>query len=413
VLYFFLSYAKGDEDDLVRQFFVDLSIEVRLLAGLPKEAEVGFIDASMKIGTPWSRQLVDALARCQCFIALMSPRYFLSQPCGQEWRIFADRSQRYEQLQGGTARALKPLIWIPVRANRLHPAAARIQYISEALGEVYPRRGIRQLMRLQRHQDAYREFVYELAEQIVEGAEQQAMPVSYEHADLDSVPSMFHAPEPGQRVPINGADPMVRSAALTVHFVVAAPNRPEAGIVRSDTGYYAAHAWDWAPYRPAAPEPLSEYAINVAAGKRIQSRITATDELAELFGLARQHNQIVVMLVDVWVTELDGQVQRLTAYQTRWEADQGPPTAVLIPGSQDDQETRQHWRALSNACRQIFRQLANDDELYRSNIPTIESFGYELPATLEVAMNRMYGTGRIHRQPLGEISRDRPQLETP
>ncbi|GFJ84756.1 toll/interleukin-1 receptor domain-containing protein [Phytohabitans houttuyneae] len=73
MLYFFLSYARGDEDDLVRQFFNDLSVEVRVRAGLHKDAEVGFIDARMKAGTVWSAELAEALSQCRSFIALLSP----------------------------------------------------------------------------------------------------------------------------------------------------------------------------------------------------------------------------------------------------------------------------------------------------------------------------------------------------
>ena len=77
MLYFFLSYARGDEDDLVRQFFNDLSVEVRVRAGLHRDAEVGFIDTRTRAGTVRSLEIADALARCRSFIALLSPRYFL------------------------------------------------------------------------------------------------------------------------------------------------------------------------------------------------------------------------------------------------------------------------------------------------------------------------------------------------
>ncbi|MFB9356850.1 TIR domain-containing protein, partial [Actinoplanes nipponensis] len=92
MLYFFLSYARGRDDVYVHQFFQDLSQEVRALAGLGPEAEVGFLDhRSIQPGDVWPETLVDALSRCQAFLALCSPAYFLSEPCGREWAIFAER----------------------------------------------------------------------------------------------------------------------------------------------------------------------------------------------------------------------------------------------------------------------------------------------------------------------------------
>jgi FxsC-like protein len=409
VLYFFLSYARGDEDDLVRQFYSDLSVEVRVRAGLHRDAEVGFIDARMKAGTRWSDQLADALSECRSFIALMSPRYFLSEPCGQEWQIFADRVARYRDTAGLDPAALKPLVWVPVPPAKMHPIAARIQHSSDLLGD----NCVRQLMRLQRHQDAYREFVFELAGQIVEGAETHEIPEGHRYADLESVPSIFHLAPRGHPELIDGEEADLPMDAMTVHFVVAALTRPGALAVRSDREMYGDRPQDWAPYRPSLDGPLSEYASGIAASKRFASRVADLEELAERAELASQHNQIIVLLVDAWVSKLERATQLLSAYNAREVHDREPTTAVLIPRSQDDRETVQHWRQLSDACRRIFHGTADDDELYRAGIGSFQAFEHDLPAVLEVAVNRMFVNGHIHRQPVGEVSADRPMLDAP
>jgi FxsC-like protein len=387
LLYFFLSYARGDEDDLVRQFYNDLSVEVRVLAGLHKDAEVGFIDASMKAGTIWSAELVDALSQCRSFVALLSPRYFLSRPCGQEWQIFADRVARYEAETGLEPSVLKPLLWVPLPPGKMHPVAARVQFSSDLLGDT----SVRQLMRLQRHQDAYREFVFELAGQVVESAEAHPIPVGHSYPDLESAPSIFHTPPP-VRPESPTLDP------LTVHFVVAALTRSGALAVRSDRHFYGDRPRDWAPYHPDDTRPLAEYAAGIAESHGFASRVADLEELPQRAELAGRHNQIVVLLVDPWVTEVEEATQILTAYNARDIRAREPTTAVLIPRGPDDRETMAHWRRLSDECRRIFRGRSDYDELYRSNIPTHQVFEQDLPAVLEVAVNRMFVSGHIHRQ---------------
>jgi FxsC-like protein len=410
LLYFFLSYARGDEDDLVRQFYNDLSIEVRVRAGLHRDAEVGFIDARMQAGTVWSAELADALSQCRSFIALLSPRYFLSRPCGQEWQIFADRVTRYEEAMGMDPPVLKPLLWVPLPPGKMHPVAARIQFSSDLLGDTC----VRQLMRLHRHQDAYREFVFELAGQIVESAETHQLPEGHSYPDLESAPSIFHSPPASRPESPNGSEGAATALdPLTVHFVVAALTRGRALSVRSDRAAYGDRPRDWAPYRPVWSSPLAEYASAIAESRSLASRVADLEELTERADLAGQHNQIVVLLVDAWVTELEEATRALTAYNAREIREGEATTAVLIPRSLDDRETVEHWRRLSDECRRIFRRTADDDELYRSNIPTYQAFEQDLPAVLEVAVNRMFVSGHIQRQPTGEVSSDRPMLDAP
>ncbi|WBB93442.1 TIR-like protein FxsC [Verrucosispora sp. WMMC514] len=391
-LYFFLSYARGDEDALVQRFFEDLSADVRLTAGLSRDERVGFIDRTMLPGERWPQELVEALGSCRSFVALMTPRYFQSRVCGQEWQLFAERTARFESQGRVDASLIKPLMWIPAQPDRIHPVAHPLQYYSDSLGDLYRRLGIRQLMRLQRHRDDYLTFVFELASQIVASVEANTLPVRA--VDYQSVESAFHRKnvphEAVSGVPAGGdaTDPML------VHFVVAASNRDEMRVIRQHVTVYGDDALQWAPYRPTMPEPLIDYAREIAADHSYQSTVVKMDQLSHSAELAARYNQILVLIVDAWMTRLPERWQALGELTTILRR-AGVITAVLVPSSRDDPETREHWQTLSRACRGIFNEFTSDDGLYRSNIITHRAFEEELSEVLDVARNRIFSLQRL------------------
>lgn len=400
MLYFFLSYARGDDDVYVERFFQDLCGEVRVLIGAGKDEKVGFFDnESLELGEEWPQALSTALATCQSFLALYSPAYFLSEPCGKEWTIFRERVRQHEQDVGAPVTALMPLLW--VHPHHLPPAAQTLQYTNLNLGPEYNNGGLRQLLRLQRNRDAYLEFVSLVAERIVASANRFRVPELETVPDFNSVLSAFHvhpAPEP----------PHV-STSQVVHFVVAATSRTEASQLRSETSYYGDRPQDWAPYRPSLDSPLCEYASRLAARSRFQAAVTTIDELDECIQKARRHNQVVVLLVDAWSTKVDRHRRKLREYDQRNE----PTTAVLIPWNAEDDETRVNVE-LAELVQQTFlnNSLRRDDVMFRPNILSHEAFGADLPIVLEVARNRVFTRGTVYRRP-ADAPGQRPILEGP
>jgi hypothetical protein len=68
---FFLSYARGDDDEYVQRFYLDLCREIRVCEGLPRGERVGFMDtASIRVGAKWPNELVAALKECGVFLPL-------------------------------------------------------------------------------------------------------------------------------------------------------------------------------------------------------------------------------------------------------------------------------------------------------------------------------------------------------
>lgn len=421
MLYFFLSYARGDDDVSVQRFFNDLSAEVRAHAGLAAGEEVGFFDAhSLEVGASWSPRLVKALSECRAFVALVSPRYLVSEPCGREWTVFAERLHRYKEEMGVYPSALLPLLWLP--PPHLPAVVASLQYQNDMLPEAYNRTGLRQLIRLQRNQDSYYDLITELARQIVQTAGAHELP----HApalDFARIPSVFHTPAADEAT--ESAD---RPAAATdppghrpqyVHFVVAAPSRAELGsedlaAVARDEQYYGDTSQEWAPYRPVLTAPIAEYARSIAERRSFRSAVADTTALAERIDDARRENQIVVLLVDVWATMLAEYRQALAECNEIDQATEEPVTAVMVPLNHDDAQAQLHWRQLVDSLRALFfrRIVRGDDVMFRSSILTHHAFDADLQVVLEAARNRLFSRGTVHNRPAGQTAR-RPILQGP
>ncbi|MFY1691320.1 TIR-like protein FxsC [Plantactinospora sp. WMMB782] len=437
VLVFFLSYARSDDDPYVERFFLDLSDELRLLLGLPRDETVGFVDTrGIQLGAPWSPQLTGALAEAQTFVALLSPRYLRSEVCGREWQIFTDRMVEHQRHHGAPPGALFPILWLPPRV--VPPAVAQYQYFEARLPEAYVRDGLRQLMRLSRNQDGYREFLYFLAKRIAEVSTGKPLPRGPHRVDFHQVPSAFHDGPPGgdveppppvlgARVPgtVLGAEagpPQGRGLlgrrrgpadVGPVRFVVVAPDREQAASLRQRLGGYGSSALDWAPYGPETTEPIGRIAQSVAVRRRFEpllDRIEPGDDHVGEVSEQRPESAITVLVVDPWATRVPACRQVLVSFADRAD-DPGQVLAVLVPRSHQDPETQAHARELSDSLRSIFaRQLVlGDDVLFRPSILSRPAFEADLEVVLEVARNRVLGVDQEFRYAGGQ----RPIVEGP
>ena len=425
MLYFFFSYARGGDDPYVQEFFNDLCDEVRALEGLGRDADVGFLDnRHIQPGDTWPETLVDALSRCQSFLALCSPAYFLSEPCGREWAIFQERARQHRLRTGRPGSALLPLRWLPSRT--MPPAAQVIQYVSEPrqpnAPEPYRERGIRQLLRIRRNRDDYLEFVTTVAELVVDATQNAPLPAETLSVQFEEVPSAFHHAAPtinNAPAAINGTLPrtftptdlLPRSAK--VYFVVSAPTADQAAeesLGRRDRHFYGEAARDWTPYKPTTNEPLADYATRIAAERSLSAQVTDVDELEGCLERAERNNQIVVLLVDPWSTKIEQHHEILRQYDQRDDH----PAAVMIPWSAEDLETRREAAELNAAVRRTFpaNSRRQHTTTFRPSVLTNASFGSDLQAVLAESRNRVIANGTL-RRPLPGPSAGRPILEGP
>ncbi|WP_433206712.1 TIR-like protein FxsC [Dactylosporangium sp. CS-047395] len=390
MLYFFLSYARGTDDLFVRRFYDDLCNEVRAHAGARQSEEVGFFDLhNIDPGQHWPQALIEAIAECRCFLALYSPAYFLSRPCGKEWTLFGQRSAGEDnpRVQG-----LVPIVWLPPREL---PEVARSLHYGIDVPEVeYHRHGLRQLLRLERLHDAYNEFLTNIAEHIVDIAD-RAPPTGLLAQNFELLDSAFHQPGSG--------------SGATLHFVVAAPTRPEAEAIERDGECYGTDPLHWSPFGPG--QPLKDQAQRIASEFGLEASFSGLDQLADRIKAARQHNHIVVLLVDPWSFDVAAHRDMLREYDRHREH----VSAVLVVMSETDAQTQAHGSRLADLMHDV---LTNSERrlgevMSRRSVNTGQSFEADLTVVLAEARNRRVVDGQVsRRRPPGKFP-PRPMLEGP
>lgn len=400
--YFFLSYARGDDDPYVKRFFTDLSREVRTITGLPSDDDVGFLDTqSLRAGDHWPQRLTDALSTCRTFIALCSPGYFLSRTCGVEWAAFARRMRRYHSETGVNAGSLVPLRWYPV--DPMPEIARHTQWEMGGTRRGWDG-GVRQLLRLHRYRDTYLDLTTRLARDIVRLAAHRLPPLD---APIGDIESAFHTDLTGPTGRQAASD--VVSGSQYVHFVVAAPSRAEAEQVRRSVEYYGATPAEWSPYRPVLAETIAQQARRIAASHQFSSEVGTVEQLRDRMAAARRDNQVVVLLVDPWVAQVESQRGELKEYDRLPESG----TAIMIPLSEADTETQQQSLRLSAEVYDMLRNSADrlDKQLFHFRIPTDTSFAALLGQALAAAQNQIFVRGTVHQVPPGEPVGAIPRFE--
>jgi FxsC-like protein len=409
MLYFFLSYAHGDDDSYVIKFYRDLCREVRLVAA-ESGREVGFIDTGdPEPGGRWSSAVNEALSTCRSVVALYSPRYFLSERCGKEWSVFTERLRRHERETGERPPALVPVLWGRTRL----PATVAVPAGGVWEAEQHHREGVRQLIRLRSRRERYLAYVSSLAHRIVAMAHTSPLKPAEPTVDLASAVNAFDVRDPTSRSTGDDLAPALRANEVGrqhVHFVVAAGTRDEMGTLREDVRFYGDTREDWAPFRPALSGSLGEHARAVAAQRLFGSDVTDVYTLRERLDMARRNNEIVVLIVDAWATQLETYRRTLAEFDERAE----PTVAVLVPSSRDDAETARHRGELRYGVYATFpNNTTRHDRMFRPDIESYSNFDVDLMAGLEEARNRIFRRGRVFQQPSVGQPASRPILEGP
>jgi WD40 repeat protein/MinD-like ATPase involved in chromosome partitioning or flagellar assembly len=283
---FFISYARADWDDYLEKFFRDLTAELRVFG---TSYVPGFIDTpSSQPKEAWSDAVQQALDTSLALVAVYSPNYFASNHTGREFAAFRQ----------DPSRLIAPIVWNPV--PQVPPAAKQVQYVDTNFPGVYRREGLRYIMRLKRHGDAYSQVVHELAERLESFG--RAHPQSLRPLPpLDEIESVFHSEEPVSRASIVGFDCL-------------APTRSESQENGLPTKAYGHSAWDWIPFGQRSARQICQ-----ATAKELALRyeeVALSEE--EVRRLAPQKSPIIVLLDPdaLWVPRLRTLLDALVALST-------------------------------------------------------------------------------------------------
>jgi FxsC-like protein len=425
--FFFLSYANADGDGHMNAFYKDLCEAVRARTGLPQD-EIGFRDQSaMALGVNWRTGLETALATTQVFIALCSPSYFASDMCGREWQMFSELAQRRQRQRSGGSplTSLLPIVWTP--AATMPAVARRLQYVHEDLGNIYRDEGLHFLKRLRRYQDEYELFVVRLAERVVAAGRSNVSPVTMDVPQLADVSNPFVAeaaantsgrvvvPSSGRNAdaprPAHPAMGTVPGGPRHVHFVVVAPPTNEVGGLRRDAQFYGPTPLDWAPYRPQYPRRVCIFAQNVASTNDMTSALATGDtSIVGLVTQAKERNELVMLLVDVWATKLDPYHAVLLEYDNL----NAPTSAVMVPWNETDEEIRERADELLDDLRLAFpNNVAREDEVFRTALATHETLQIAMEEALVLMQARITRLGTVLRRAGGARTIERPVLSSP
>jgi FxsC-like protein len=395
--YFFLSRAEDDDDFFIERFFADLSTEVRNRAEVVRPDEVGFLDTPPDGGPRWSTDISRALTTCQTFVALCSGRYFLSDRCGRAWGVFADRLRRHELATGVRVPALIPVVW---SSDGLPPDAFEHDGLDLVPHRTPGDEDLRVLLRVRSNRIEYRAFVTSLARRVVEVAQAYRLPPAPIGTDLDAARNVFE---------LNPRWVGATEKPRTVHFVVAAGTRAQMQTVRADTHFYGDRPEDWAPFAPAATQPLAVFARGAAAQRMLAPDVVSLDLLHDRVSVARERNDIVVVLVDAWATRLDSFRSSL-ADLAKYDDDR---VAVLVTASADDPETARHRDELRVAVAQTLADRSGRDALTGLDVTSVKGFTEILGGLLAEAQRRLYHSGHVFRRAAARPVRSRPILGGP
>jgi FxsC-like protein len=407
LVHFFLSYARGDDDEYVQKFFTDVSRELRRRGVL--DEPVGFLDTDMVVGTEWEPELEEALCTCRVFVAIYTPRYFSRENCGKEWQVFNERMRRYEEQSGERPQTLLPILWVPPAAD-LPEEARRIQYLGGELGQAYAENGLFRILKVKRFEDEYEIFLAKLVDKMIERSRQWPLPRA-PRVGMAEVPNAFawESQKPqvnhvwtAERGPAAAPVSPVRGSRH-VHFMFAVSRPEDLPGHRTQHQFYGDYPADWRPYLPDYTEPLSLLAQTSTATRKFTSDLLSVDEnLFVRLDEARQHNQIVVLLIDPWA----GESARFQELLSRYDNANEPTSGVLVPMSAADDETLEQQPMLTETLRGLFpRNVVRNDSMFRLGIGDAEAFETALSEILIEAQNRVFSFGEVRKRPPGDVQR--------
>lgn len=357
---FFFSYTRSNNSNYLRQFFNDLSEEVRELNGLPAGSPVGFFDQrDIELGSEWEEDILQALQDSKVLVSIYSPGYFKSAYCGREWRFFQMRRELYVKTlkaEGATAAELppsiKPVLWVAPLPADLEPLVGALQYTVEDPHSVHNTEGLRYvLQKLHDYRSIYVDYVRRLAKSILQAGQAHPLPKLVPSPALADVSSSFKiaAPVPGPAV----------YSPKHVRFVFVAARPNEIADLRSIDPYIENGGADWKPFFPAETASIGPFVQHIASGSDLgftSDELSLSANLIQEIEKAWEERKIVIILVDGWTVGWQAQYQQILR---QFDQRNFYHCSVLVPWNDRDPENSAKREAIETAVRATFDFRAN------------------------------------------------------
>lgn len=400
--YFFFSYSRADAvDSYLYRFFDELNREMALRSGIP-EADAGFLDRDQQPGVEWATNTSAAVNTCNVFVPVYSPNYFTSSYCGQEWHAFNARVSAHRDTTGETLACVVPVWWVPLDREP-PPSAARLQDTRDLFGDDHRDYGARFLLRLKENNEHYSRYLVQFTNLVLAAGENP--PAAGQVVDLASMPNAFDA-ERQAPAPRHGPRTAISTKKKVTFVVVATGHDRMCTIRQASLDVYGEDGDEWRPYHPGCSDPVALRAQGVAVAQELLSNTQhAGQDLFELLAAAEDRRELVILIIDPWVSALPDYGQLLT----RLNGKRYGTTAIIVPSDEN---------VPGGAIRDKLRVLLenwtdNDDHTFRDGIPSMSEFENNLAQMLVAIRGRILKKATVARRVLATGPMSPPLLTGP
>lgn len=394
---FFFSYKRVVDGPYLETFFKDLSEELSGQLQLDVNDEIGFLDQKgIELGDAWEPTIADALQQSKVLVCAYSPRYFESEYCGKEWRVFQMRRELHQQSKklAGDQNAQLPAVIIPVLWQPCTPvpAVTGIQYMYGNPQSFENQKGVRSLVKRKNvNQALYDDYIELLAEKIKNAVSHQ-LPQLPNLPALSQVPSAFvtqaqPAVVPAAAQPQKPASSTSTSSTKHVRFIFVAAD-PAKFIGPRQADAYGARGSYWKPYHPTVSDRIGRLLQHFVSSEEMDfdsDIVEFGQDLVPVVQQAFDERKIVVLLVDGWTLSWDTNSQNILRQFDKKSVDLYNAT-VLVPWNDSDLEIQGKRDEILDKVREVFDFRANlwrNPVFYRDGINSLP----DLLAAVQTALD--------------------------
>jgi len=406
---FFFSYKRVSDTAYQRQFFNDLSNEIRALRELsnPKEA-VGFFDQSgIEQGEEWEPSLGIALQESNVLVCAYSTKYFDSEYCGKEWQVFQMRREEYRRLKEEAGEinpplppVIKPVLWMELPADLDHKFK-KTQYMWGDPNEIQNQKGLRYVLQFKsKYENDYKEYINRLAEEIINVGKQHKLPKLPNLPSLSQVPSAFKsATQPAAVVAVHqpAAKTSVATSTKHVRFIFAAAEPAAFAGKRGDEAYRDHGGADWKPFYPQITKRIGSLVQNLVSDDELDfssDELPLDKNLIKEIEKAYEDRKIVVIVVDGWTVLCKDEYRALLEEFDQETKPKYINCTVLVPWNEQDPENAGKKDSIGQKVKDTlsFRsKLMSNPIFYRDSIRTVQELREVLGEVLIKIRAQMHG----------------------